>query len=118
MPRRSRIFLLAGFFGSAGAGNAIEMGNGRTIVVCEENEMEKRSLSIKDSSSLLTVSRKLLQYCCVWKPTRSAPSMPCNISLRHGQILKASGEGHGICQKSATCASGREDFISAGKSAR
>ena len=52
------------------------MGNGRTKVVCPPRFTANRSHSIRDSRAASTVSRKLLQCACVWKPTRSAPSRP------------------------------------------
>ena len=38
---------------------------------------------------------------------RSAPSRPSSTSPCHGQMPNASGFGHGMCQKTPTCASGR-----------
>ena len=46
-----------------------------------------------------TVSRKLLQWNCVWNPRMLLPSSPSSSSCRHGQIAKDSGLGHGMCQK-------------------
>ena len=45
-----------------------------------------------------TVSRKLLQWNCVWKPITELPSRPAMISSFHGQMPNISGFGQGMCQ--------------------
>ena len=42
-----------------------------------------------------------------WKPTRSAPSRPSMISLRHGRRANSSHGGNGMCRKNPIVASGR-----------
>ena len=44
--------------------------------------------------------------------------MPKSSSSCHGQMLKASKFGHGMCQKIAVRASGRSRLMSAGSSAK
>jgi hypothetical protein len=97
------------------SGKATLIGKGLTKVECASFSIVKRVQSMRDSSTRSTVSRKLLQWYCVWKPIKSAPSIPSNSSRCHGQIPNDSGFGHGMCQNSATRASGRASFNKARK---
>ena len=65
-----------------------------------------------------TVSRKLLQWNWVWKPRMVLPSSPSRISSRQGQMPKASGFGHGMCQKVRMVARGSRSRIMRGSSAK
>ena len=42
-----------------------------------------------------------------WKPTRSAPSRPSMISVRHGICMNSSTGGNGMCRKKPMVRSGR-----------
>ncbi len=64
------------------------------------------------------VSRKLLQWCWMWKPSRSFPSSPSRSSSAQGKIRKASLFGHGMCQNWITFKSGRASLSMRGSSAR
>ena len=64
------------------------------------------------------MSRKLLQWNCVWKPRMLLPSRPSSSSSRHGQIANASGFGHGMCQNVMIVAFGRRSRIIRGSSAK
>ena len=108
-PARTSARVLGGA-ASRGSGATL-MGNGLTTWCTRWPRVtEKCSQSTRASMARSTVSRKLLQWYWVWKPIRSAPSMPCRISDCQGQMPKASKLGHGMCQKIATRASGRASF--------
>src|SRR3972149_10050842 len=94
------------------------IGKGFTMVVCPIRVTENRSQFTRHSRVLSTVSRKLLQWNWVWKPIMSAPNIPWSISRLHGHMLKASGFGHGMCQKRAIFALGCLSFMILGSMAK
>ena len=104
--------------GSSMKRGATLIGNGLTRVTRWFRATEKCSQSIRASTTRSTVSRKLLQWNWVWNPTMSAPSIPSRISVCQGQMPNASALGHGMCQKSATWASGRFSLMRRGRRAK
>jgi hypothetical protein len=80
--------------------------------------MVKVSRSTRASRKRSTVSKKLLQWNCVWKPRIEEPSMPSSTSSRQGRMPKASGLGQGMCQKAMMVARGRRLRTMRGSSAK
>ena len=52
-------------------------------------------------------ARSSMRRPCTWNPTRSAPSSPSSIGLRHGSWRNSSWGGNGMCKKNPMRRSGR-----------